>query len=123
LGRGCGPFSFIPIEKENLKLPESFMQIFSGKNLEAGIAAEHLMIELPSLPEELLSKDLATRQNLLDIWNSLETLSVISRSDVQQDLEMAVKAVSKGLLKPPSCCQQYFPGGKGVLEEEGSGEV
>jgi len=94
------PFSFILSVEDPLKLPESFTKIFSRKKLEPGKAGEQLLLDLPNLPDELLSKDLTARQGLLDIWNSLGDLTVISDSDIQEDLSKAVRAVSKGLLRP-----------------------
>jgi len=94
------PFSFIPTEESPNKLPESFTKIFSGRKLDSSVAAEQLLLEIPNLPDELLAKDQAARQNLLDIWNSLAALGVVADSDVKEDLSKAVKAISKGMLRP-----------------------
>ena len=64
------------------------------------MAAEQLLLEIPNLPDELLAKDQAARQNLLDIWDSLAALGVVADSDVKEDLSKAVKAISKGMLRP-----------------------
>jgi len=98
--KAVAPFSFLPEENNALKLPESFIKIFSGKKLEAGSASKQLQVNLPNLPDDFLTKDLAARQAMLDVWNSLGTLTVLLDSNIQQDLGKAIKAVSKGLLRP-----------------------
>lgn len=57
------------------------------------------MIEFPNLPDELLAKDLPAR-HLLDVWNNLGALSIISKSDLEKLLGKAINSVSKSLLRP-----------------------
>lgn len=83
-----------------ISFPEGFTKIFSAKKLEASVANDQLMVGLPSLHEDLLSRYLPARQHVLDFWNSVGALSIISASDVESSSGSAVNAVSKGQLCP-----------------------
>lgn len=91
-------FSCLPDEDPLFSFPEEFTKIVSGRKLDSGVVSKQLMIEVPSLPDDLLVKDLAAKQNLLDVWNALAAFSIVSNADVEVTLGKALNAVSKGLL-------------------------
>jgi len=94
------PFSCLPVSDLIISFPKGFAKIFSAKKFGASVASDQLMVGLPSLSEDLLSRDLADRQHVLDLWKSVRALSIIPDSDMASSLGRAVNAVSKGLLRP-----------------------
>ena len=102
------PFFCLPVSVPFISFPEGFTKIFSPKKLEASVACDQLMLGIPYLPEDLLSRDLAARQHVLDLWKSVGALSIMSHSDVASFLGSAVNAVFFRSVSPLHNCHNPF---------------